>query len=566
MPPQDEERRRAEELIWKHTPVILPGDEHDNNYNNHRVYEEDVPNGEEKGPSQPMTSTATETMFPPQRLSAYISCNEGLEQFMHNELNDLGIAHQMHKTYGALLLEPTVEDLMICHLYLGTASNIFLRCGDTFSARALGELQRKVMMMPWANILGVCDRNSPPKFKVKVSSAKSRLLHTSAVRDQMLSGIYESLGFSKIAETLKDHTKPKEEKDRMMGVDANKDDDSDGDSKVVRLAIHFFRDRAQISIDTSATPLHKRAYRLETGKAPLREDLAFAFLLSAGWRPSYIGFNKRDRDPPDSNKQKSPVKTPPSAQYTSFLDPFCGSGTLPIEAAAMAAGLPPGRLRPAPLAGTVLYDPEGWNRLVQEGLQRSTPIDNSFSIFASDRDKGAVQATQSNAERAGVSGFIDTRVCSFSDHQWLERPAIAPDNLLVAANLPWGKRLKVPAHKRNDQKRNALLPMYQRIATQCNAFTALGKKADAIFLTDFPAAFETVNFRAKFATTLSTRHGGISCEGVKVNLGQAKQSEGNTGNADVKKTESEAESEKDQTHVPVTSKIDAEQEKDLLVL
>eukprot|EP00957_Ditylum_brightwellii_P177897 13550177-Ditylum_brightwellii.AAC.1 len=110
-------------------------------------------------------------------------------------------------------------------------------------------------------------------------------------------------------------------------------------------------------MDTSATPLHKRGYKLEVAKAPLREDLAFALLRCAGWgtNPAMTSSNFHgDR------------KTNSYYNSNFLLDPFCGSGTILIEGAAMAVGLPPGRLRPPPLWGTKLFDDDGWRKLVEK--------------------------------------------------------------------------------------------------------------------------------------------------------------------------------------------------------
>ena len=484
------------ERMLQSTPVIL-GDDYDEN-----EFEE-APTKKVKGPATLLPKTSDQSRFPPEKLSAYISCQDGLEAFLKEELDMLGIAHKMHKNYGAHLSHPSVEDLMRCHLFLGTASNIFLRCGDPFTARALGELSRKVQAMPWKNILDFDDVDQPPKFKVKVKSSKSRLLHTTAIRDHLLSGIYASLGFAAHAQKQKDLKKNSKNEKQASRDDNDDDEEEEDDGTAVRLTIHFFRDKAQIAIDTSATPLHRRAYRLASGKAPLREDLAFAFLFSAGWRPVYAL----------SDKKQQLVSQP---KFTSVIDPFCGSGTLAIEAAAMASGLPPGRLRPAPLAGTTLYDPEGWEKLVMQAMQRSAAIDSSaIKVCASDRDRGAVESTKSNAQRAGVLGLIETQDCAFSKHPWLEKPADAPENLLLVGNLPFGRRLKVPLHKRN-HKKNPLLPLYQSIATHLDSFGDSGKELTAMFLSDEPVLFGVAGCAQKFDTAFSTKHGGIQVSGVLV--------------------------------------------------
>lgn len=419
--------------------------------------------------------------YPPDQIDAYVACHPGLEMFLCQELEALGIAHKV-KGYGATLLSPSIDDLRHCHLYLGTASNVFLRCGEPFSARALGELGRKVEIMPWRRILGV-KTDAIPRFHIKVTSAKSRLLHSTAIRDRVLVGIYKSLGHQDF-------------EDQKLANNAAADCDQS-----IRLTVQFFRDNAQISIDTSATPIHQRGYRLETAKAPLREDLAFAFLYGAGWMPAYtLSCNEESK--------------PDTTAYTSFLDPFCGSGTLAIEAAAMAAGLPPGRLRRAPMKGTSLYDPIKWENLVANALQKSATIDASkILIRASDRDKGAVRSTKSNAERAGVLSLITAEDCAFTANSWLDEPSNAPKNMLLAANLPFGRRISAPSKHKNYLK-HPLLPLYQSLANHVNALSDSGCQFGTVLLTDDCELLRIGGFRDKFDATLSTKHGGIPVSGM----------------------------------------------------
>jgi putative N6-adenine-specific DNA methylase len=435
-------------------------------------------------PKEQRRAVQVRRTFPPDQIDAYVACHPGLEAFLCQELTALGIAHKV-KGFGATLISPSVDDMLNCHLYLGTASNVFLRCGEPFSARALGELERKVELIPWNKILSLED-DSVPRFHFKVTSAKSRLLHNTAIRDKVLVGIYKSLGYNDF-EAQKDANNAK--------GDAVEND------QPIRLTVQFFRDKVQISIDTSDTPIHQRAYRLETAKAPLREDLAFAFLYGAGWKPAFTLTADRD-------------ETRAEPAFTSFLDPFCGSGTLAIEAAAMAAGLPPGRLRPAPLKGTSLYNPGKWESLVADALHKSTRIDASeILIRASDRDKGAVRATKSNAERAGVLGQIEAEDCAFTAHPWLDKPSNTPGNLLLAANLPFGRRISAPSKHRNYLK-HPLLPLYQSLANHFNSLSDAGCQFGAVLLTDDRELLRLGGFCETFDTTLSTKHGGIPVSGM----------------------------------------------------
>jgi putative N6-adenine-specific DNA methylase len=303
---------------------------------------------------------------PPDMMDCYVVCHPGLEKYLSEELAALGVPHQV-EGYGAKLSVSTVEDVFRCHLYLGTASEVLIRCGKPFECRALGELTRKVERLPWKQLLS---KNA--KLKLIVTSQKSRLLHTTAIRDRILEGIYSSLGVEKdVSEYL---------------VDADEVDN------VVRMRVEFKRDKCQLSVYTSTTPIHQRNYRFETGKAPLREDLAFALLYSAGWKPA-LGRDKSDHIP---------------VLFDGILDPFCGSGTIPIEAASIASNMPPGRLRPAPCQGLTLFNDGIWQKMLNDSTIHTTKgASQTIRVLASDRDKGAIQISKSNAERAGVADLID---------------------------------------------------------------------------------------------------------------------------------------------------------------
>jgi putative N6-adenine-specific DNA methylase len=358
----------------------------------------------------------------------------------------------------------TPGDLLDCHLYLGTATQVQLRCGEPFTARGLSELKRKVEKLPWNEIL-----QDDIKLKVKVSSSKSLLLHSTAIRDRVVQGIYHVLGRETVEEEEPDES----------------------DKNAVSLTVRVSRDQVQISIESSLTPLHKRGYRLETGKAPLREDLAYAFLLSAGWKP-----------PPVKGMQDSRVPN----MYNAFLDPFCGSGTIAIEAASMASGLPPGRLLTAPFQGTHLCDHDGWKNLVMKAMQKSAKIETDLQISASDRDKGGLEIAKSNAKRAGVLGMIDVQHCAFSGHPWLENAADAPDRLLMAANLPFGRRISPLGSK---DRIKQFLPLHQTLASRFRDLNDAGRQFSAILLTDDPGLVRRGGYKTDLHIKFSTKHGGI---------------------------------------------------------
>ncbi len=180
----------------------------------------------------------------------------------------------------------------------------------------------------------------------------------------------------------------------------------------VRVHVYLYRDRASLGIDLSGQTLHRRGYRQEGGPAPLKENLAAALLVSAGW-PAL------------------------AATGAPFADPLCGSGTLPIEAALMAFDIAPGLLRPYfGLLGWRGHDAKLWNDLLEEARtrRRAAPRDNA--IVGSDGDPLAVQRASIHVQRAGLAEHVRIERCALADL----RPRSGPPGLVVA-NPPYGERL-----------------------------------------------------------------------------------------------------------------------------
>jgi putative N6-adenine-specific DNA methylase len=139
--------------------------------------------------------------------------------------------------------------------------------------------------------------------------------------------------------------------------------------------VRIVHDQVEISADSSGELLHRRGYRQEIAKAPLRETLAAAMVLASGWR-----------------------KGEP------LLDPMCGSGTIPIEAALIARGIAPGLHRKFQFMNWPTFDSARWDTILEHA--RSAATHSSEKIRGSDRDAGAIQAAGRNAERAGVADAI----------------------------------------------------------------------------------------------------------------------------------------------------------------
>lgn len=361
-------------------------------------------------------------------LKATVTCLPGLESILSAELTSLGVKHKVMK-HGAKLSQPSLADLFRSNLYLGTASNILLPCGETFAARGLPELRRKIARLPWQQIL-----DKHVRLEARVVTSKSKLYHTSAIEGRVVAGVYEALGF--------------DIPDDRVALDYPSKIPSD--APTVRLNIQVIRDQVEVSLLASTTPLHRRGYRLQTSKAPLREDLAFAMLYSAGWLPAWGAQEMSGRARP----------------FDLLLDPLCGSGTIAIEAAGMAAGLPPGRQRSPPFVGTSFQNNALYSDLLAEAYSNSQATSPRIIVAASDRDAGAVTATTSNAERAGVLNWMSVQVGALSDHSlWTDSGATTPLPLLVVTNPPFGRRVS-PTKSGNSDR--SLLPLYQVLQQRCS--------------------------------------------------------------------------------------------------
>lgn len=393
-------------------------------------------------------------------LNAYVTCHPGLEPFLSQELNLLGIGHSVEPMrHRVRLNSPSASDLFRCHLFLGTASQILVSCGEDFGARGWPELQRKVERIPWREIL-----QNNVQLMTKVSATKSKLYHRTAIQERIDASIYKVLG-------------------RDVQTKDSVNASTSGNSVALQAIVQH--DRVQFYLSSSVDALHRRRYRLETGKAPLREDLAYAFLWNAGLRPVYY-------------------ETPNAWKYDAVLDPFCGAGTVAIEAAGMLTGLPPGRLLPEPFLGSTLHNPKVWSNLVSAATRKAR-VDKVL-VSASDRDAGSYRATISNTNRAGLIDVLQVSQCAFSSHPWLENPLEAPQKLLIASNLPFGRRTTV---RTNKARVPPLLPMFQKLSGLLNKLSENGCSHSATLLTDDPTTLMRSGLRGKSSSQFKIKHGGI---------------------------------------------------------
>ena len=310
---------------------------------------------------------------------AFAVAAPGLENLVSTELTQLGIAtHDVAD--GGVEFDASRRQLYQANLHLRTASRVLVRLA-AFRALTFADLERRARRVPWEMVLG---KGEP--VALRVTCRKSRLYHSDAVAERI-------------------------RRDLVERMDANVSplrDDSEGDAHgdtTQLIVVRLDRDRCTISADASGAHLHQRGYRTSVTQAPMRETLGAALVLASGW----------DRQSP-------------------LLDPFCGSGTIPIEAALLAAQIAPGKNRRFRFMKWPDFDAAEWKRTTSDAIQRERAGSNPV-ILGSDRSAAALRAATENAERAGVG-----RLVSFERTDALQRQAPGGTGWIVC-NPPYGVRL-----------------------------------------------------------------------------------------------------------------------------
>ena len=282
-----------------------------------------------------------------QSVELIVPCHFGLESVLKREIVDLGYEVSRVED-GKVTFTGGAEAIPEANIFLRTTERVLLKVGEV-KAETFDELYEATKALPWENYI---PKNG--KFWVaKANSVKSKLFSPSDIQSIMKKAIVDRLG-------------------KAYGLSWFPED---GASYPIRVA--FMKDVATIGIDTSGESLHKRGYRQMTVKAPITETLASALLLLTPWKGDRI-----------------------------LVDPFCGSGTFPIEAALMAAKIAPGVGREF-LAQTWdnLLSPEVWKQ-TRELARSMEKRDVQVDIQGYDIDPEALKAARSNAKMAGVGDMV----------------------------------------------------------------------------------------------------------------------------------------------------------------
>lgn len=332
-----------------------------------------------------------------ERFELIAPCHFGLEAVLKKEITDLGYEITLVED-GRVTFEGDAEAIARANVFLRTAERVLLKVGS-FTAVTFDELFEKTRALPWERYIprdGKC-------WVAKASSIKSRLFSPSDIQKIMKKAIVRRL---------------QEEYD--LGQQLLPETGSQ-----YPLRVFLFKDQVTVGIDTSGDSLHKRGYRTLTSKAPITETLAAALILLTPW--------KKDRI---------------------LVDPFCGSGTFPIEAAMIAANMVPGMNRS--------FLAESWSNLVprkhwyhavdeaSELLNDSVEVD----IQGYDVDGDIVRAARENAKRAGVDHLIHFQQRPVSELSHPKKYGF------IISNPPYGERI--------EEKKN-LPELYRQIGERFRA-------------------------------------------------------------------------------------------------
>ena len=353
------------------------------------------------------------------KLTLVATCMFGLEKLVGEEIDALGL-RRLDTMDGRVTFEGEEADIPRANIHLRCAERVFVRLG-TFPARTFTELFDGTKALPWEEWIGREDA-----FPVKGHSIRSGLTSVpdcqSIVKKAVVERLHDRYGITWFQET----------------------------GTKYQIEFFLFKDIAALMIDTSGTALHKRGYRPASGAAPLRETLAAAIAMTAHPR-----------------------------EDTLLWDPFCGSGTISIEAAMIATRRAPGLDRA--FAGEAFARlPEPLWREAREAARAQILTDSHFEAYASDIDEDILDLTYENALRAGVENHLNIFQADARDIKRLDRRGT------VICNPPYGERMGErqeiqELYRQMGKAFRSLDPWQIYILTSCDRFEKLyGRQADRV--------------------------------------------------------------------------------------
>ena len=353
------------------------------------------------------------------RFELIAPCHFGMESVLKREITDLGY-DITEVADGRVTFYGDEEALCRANIFLRTAERILIKVGS-FHAETFEELFQGTKSLPWEEYIP-----KDGKFWVaKATSVKSKLFSPSDIQSIMKKAMVDRL---------------KSQYDISWFPE-------DGASFPMR--VFLMKDEVTVGLDSTGESLHKRGYRKMTSKAPITETLAAALIMLTPWHADRI-----------------------------LVDPFCGSGTFPIEAAMMAANIAPGLNREfISEEWTNLIPKQLWYDVIEEANDM-VHTDIKVDIQGYDIDADVVKAARENAKRAGVDHLIH-----FQRRPVAELSHPKKYGFLIT-NPPYGERLEdkkdLPALYRTLGERYAQLDDWSMylITSYENAQQDIGRKAD----------------------------------------------------------------------------------------
>ena len=352
-------------------------------------------------------------------LKLVATCLFGLEKLLGEEIDDLG-CKRVETIDGRIYFEGDENSLADANIRLRFAERVFIDMGS-FSAESFEELFEGTKALPWERFIGKNDA-----FPVKGHAIKSKLFSIpdcqSIVKKAIVSRLGDKYGIKWFPE------------------------------EGTKYQVEFFilKDRATLMIDTTGAPLHKRGYRPDSGAAPLRETLAAAIAATSRPREDVL-----------------------------LWDPFCGSGTIAIEAAMMMRNIAPGLKRRFAAEDFRQIDSSVWSE-AREWARADIIKDCGFEAWGSDSDDEVLTIAKQSAKRAGVA---DSVKFFHADALTIKKP---DRRGTIVCNPPYGERLMTPTeverlYRAMGKVFSTFEPWQIYVLTSCENFQSLyGKRADKV--------------------------------------------------------------------------------------
>ncbi|MBT2694209.1 class I SAM-dependent RNA methyltransferase [Bacillus sp. ISL-55] len=298
----------------------------------------------------------------------------GLEAIVAKEVRDLGYECQVEN--GKITYKGDVRAIARSNMWLRTADRIKIKIGE-FKAYTFDELFEKTKALPWEEFL---PENA--EFPVSGKSVKSKLFSVSDCQAIVKKAIVERMRKSYKKTTWFEENGP-----------------------LFKIEVALLKDVVTLTIDTSGSGLHKRGYRSGQGEAPLKETLAAALIQLTNWHP----------DKP-------------------FVDPFCGSGTIPIEAALIGQNIAPGFNREFVSEAWPIFPDSVWDEVRMEAEDLAN-YDQPLDISGMDIDHRMVKIAEENAFEAGLGDLISFKQMRVQDFTTKKEYGV------IVGNPPYGERL-----------------------------------------------------------------------------------------------------------------------------